>query len=110
MATTEAGVKARIASGTSSAFPAAASLRPAAKAAFDASYYGGQDIYALFEQSAASINPNWTWGPSTGTTNTAIKDQFGKVTKGGPTIADAIRTGHEATVAELTKRGLKVEG
>ncbi|WP_329117058.1 ABC transporter substrate-binding protein [Streptomyces sp. NBC_01353] len=110
MATTEAGVKARIASGTSSAFPAAAALRPVAKAAFDASYYGGQDIYALFEQSSASINRNWTWGPTTGTTNTAIKDQFGKVTKGGPTIADAIRTGHEATVTELTKRGLKVEG
>ncbi|MFE5482177.1 ABC transporter substrate-binding protein [Streptomyces sp. NPDC056527] len=110
MATTEAGVKARIASGTSSAFPAAAALRPVAKAAFDASYYGGQDIYALFEQSSTSINPNWTWGPTTGTTNLAIKDRFGKVTKGGPTIADAIRTGHEATVAELTKRGLKVEG
>lgn len=110
MSTTEAGVKARIASGTSSAFPAASALRPVAKAAFDASYYGGQDIYALFEQAGTSINQNWAWGPTTGTTNTAIKDQFGKITKGGPTITDAIRTGHEATVTELTKRGLKVEG
>ncbi|MFF8607540.1 ABC transporter substrate-binding protein [Streptomyces sp. NPDC015346] len=110
MSTTEAGVKARIASGTSSAFPAATALRPVAKQAFDASYYGGQDIYALFEQSGASIGQNWAWGPTTGTTNTAIKDQFGKITKGGTTIADAIRTGHEATVAELKKRGLKVEG
>ncbi|MDT9688677.1 sugar ABC transporter substrate-binding protein [Streptomyces sp. P9(2023)] len=110
MSTTEAGVKARIASGTSSAFPAASALRPVAKQAFDASYYGGQDIYALFEEAGASINPNWAWGPTTGTTNTAIKDQFGKIAKGGPTIVDAVRTGHDATVAELTKRGLKVEG
>ncbi|MEV7564601.1 ABC transporter substrate-binding protein [Streptomyces tanashiensis] len=110
MSTTEDGVKARIASGTSSAFPAAAALRPVAKKAFDAGYYGGQDIYALFEAAGASISPDWAWGPTTGTTNTAIKDQFGKITQGGPAIADAVKAGHDATVAELTKRGLKVEG
>ncbi|MFD8640127.1 ABC transporter substrate-binding protein [Streptomyces zaomyceticus] len=110
MSTTEDGVKARIASGTSSAFPAAAALRPVAKKAFDAGYYGGQDIYALFEAAGASISPNWAWGPTTGTTNTTIKDNFGKITQGGPGIADAVKAGHDATVAELTKRGLKVEG
>lgn len=110
MSTTEEGVKARIASGTSSAFPAAASLRPVAKKAFDASYYGGEDIYALFEASGASINPSWAWGPTTGTTNTTIKDHFGKIVQGGPTIAEAVKAYHDATVAELTKRGLKVEG
>ncbi|MEU8889304.1 sugar ABC transporter substrate-binding protein [Streptomyces sp. NPDC048442] len=110
MTTTEAGIKARIASGTSSAFPAAAELRPAAKKAFDAKYYGGQDIYQVFEDAGTSISPNWSWGPSTGTTNSIIKDQFGKVTHGGTTIADAVKAGHDATVAELKKRGLKVEG
>ncbi|MFC9794094.1 ABC transporter substrate-binding protein [Streptomyces sp. NPDC057695] len=110
MSTTEDGVKARIASGTSSAFPAAGALRPVAKKAFDAGYYGGQDIYALFEAAGASISPNWAWGPTTGTTNTTIKDHFGKITQGGPGITDAVKAGHDATVAELTKRGLKVEG
>ncbi|GAA3492649.1 sugar ABC transporter substrate-binding protein [Streptomyces cremeus] len=110
MTTTEAGIKARIASGTSSAFPAAAELRPAAKKAFDAGYFGGQDIYRVFEDAGKSITPNWAWGPSTGTTNSVIKDRFGKVTGGGATIADAVRAGHDATVAELKKRGLKVEG
>ncbi|MGW7429363.1 ABC transporter substrate-binding protein [Streptomyces sp. NPDC054861] len=110
MSTTEAGVKARIASGTSSAFPAATALRPVAKQAFDAGFYGGQDIYALFEEAGASIGPNWAWGPTTGTTNTAVKDRFGTIGRGGPTIADAVKAGHDATVAELRKRGLKVEG
>ncbi|MFI8510619.1 ABC transporter substrate-binding protein [Streptomyces sp. NPDC085460] len=110
MSTTEEGVKARIASGTSSAFPAATALRPAAKKAFDAGFYGGQDIYALFETAGASISSQWSWGPTTGTTNTAIKDRFGAVASGGPTLADAVKAGHDATVAELTKRGLKVEG
>ncbi|MCK8677243.1 MULTISPECIES: sugar ABC transporter substrate-binding protein [Streptomyces] len=110
MATTEQGVKARIGSGTSSAFPAATELRPVAKAAFDAGYYGGQDIYRLFDEAGTSIRGGWAWGPTTGTTNTTIKDQLGKVSDGSTTIADAVRAGHEATVAELRKRGLKVEG
>ncbi|MFF9195380.1 ABC transporter substrate-binding protein [Streptomyces sp. NPDC014779] len=110
MSTTEQGVKARIASGTSSAFPAATALRPVAKSVFDAGYYGGQDIYALFEEAGASIAGTWAWGPTTGTTNTTIKDHFGKLAPGGPSIADAVKAGHDATVTELTKRGLKVEG
>ncbi|MET9431641.1 sugar ABC transporter substrate-binding protein [Streptomyces sp. NPDC003036] len=110
MATTEEGVTARISSGTSSAFPAATALRPVAKRSFDAGFYGGQDIYRLFEQAGASISPRWAWGPATGTTNTAIKDRFGKVASGGVTLAEAVKAGHDATVAELTKRGLKVEG
>ncbi|MFF5425967.1 MULTISPECIES: ABC transporter substrate-binding protein [unclassified Streptomyces] len=110
MSTTEEGVTARISSGTSSAFPAATALRPVARKAFDAGFFGGQDIYALFEASGASINPHWAWGPTTGTTNTAIKDVFGRVAPGGPTLADAVKAGHDATVAELTRRGLKVEG
>ncbi len=108
--TTEDGIEARIASGTSSAFPAAAGLRPAAKAAFDPKFYGGQDTYQVFEDAGASISPDWAWGPSTGTTNTVIKDGFGKVAGGGATIADAVEAGHDATVSELKRRGLKVEG
>ncbi|HET6858163.1 MAG TPA: sugar ABC transporter substrate-binding protein [Streptomyces sp.] len=110
MTTTEDGIKARIASGTSSAFPAATALRPAAEQAFDAKFFGGQDIWQLFEDGGASISPNWSWGPSTGTTNTVIKDQFGKVARGGTTLSDAVKAGHDATVSELKKRGLKVEG
>ncbi|WP_309056083.1 sugar ABC transporter substrate-binding protein [Streptomyces sp.] len=110
MSTTEEGVTARISSGTSSAFPAATALRPVARKAFDAGFFGGQDIYALFEASGASINPHWAWGPTTGTTNTAVKDVFGRIAPGGPTLADAVKAGHDATVAELTRRGLKVEG
>ncbi|MGP9019122.1 ABC transporter substrate-binding protein [Streptomyces sp. BR1] len=110
MSTTEEGVKARIAPGTSSAFPADISLRPAAKKAFDAGFYGGEDIYQLFDAAGASINPAWSWGPTTGTTNTTLKDQFGKVSGGSVKITDALRAAHDATVAELKKRGLKVEG
>ena len=110
MSTTEAGVDARIKSGTSSAFPADIALRPAAQKAFDAKFYNGQDVYRLFDAAGSSINANWGWGPSMGTTNTTLKDQLGKVAGGSVKITDAIRAAHDATVTELKKRGLKVEG
>ncbi|MFB8212603.1 ABC transporter substrate-binding protein [Streptomyces sp. NPDC056010] len=110
MTTTEDGIKARISSGTSSAFPAALALRPAAKKAFDTKFYGGQDIYQVFEDGGAAIKQGWTWGPAMGTTNTTLKDRFGKLAGGGTTIPDAVKAAHDATVAELSKRGLKVEG
>ncbi|MFE3181689.1 ABC transporter substrate-binding protein [Streptomyces violascens] len=110
MSTTPEGIDARIKSGTSSAFPADIALRPTAKKAFDTSFYTGQDIYRLFDAAGGSINANWGWGPSMGTTNTTLKDQLGKVAGGSVKITDAIRAAHDATVTELKKRGLKVEG
>ncbi|MFJ8042477.1 ABC transporter substrate-binding protein [Kitasatospora sp. NPDC096147] len=105
--TTPEGIKARIASGTSSAYPAAPELVPVAKAAFDTGFYGGQDIYAIYQDAAKSIKPNWSWGPAMGTTNTSLKDSFGKLT-GGTTLGQAVDTAQKATVAELKNRGLKV--
>ena len=110
MSTTPEGIDARIKSGTSSAFPADIALRPTAKKVFDTSFYTGQDIYQLFDAAGSSINANWGWGPSMGTTNTTLKDQLGKVAGGSVKITDAIKAAHDATVTELKKRGLKVEG
>ncbi|MFJ9456433.1 ABC transporter substrate-binding protein [Kitasatospora sp. NPDC101447] len=105
--TTPEGIKARIASGTSSAFPAAPALVPVAKAAFDTGFYGGQDVYALYADAARSIRTTWTWGPTMGATNNSLKDSFAKLTSGGG-IAQSDTTAQQATVAELKNRGLKV--
>ncbi|WP_457032892.1 ABC transporter substrate-binding protein [Kitasatospora sp. P5_F3] len=105
--TTPEGIKARIASGTSSAYPASPELIPVAKAAFDTAFYGGQDIYTIYQDAAKSIKPNWSWGPAMGATNTSLKDAFGKLGSGG-TIGQAADGAQKATVAELKNRGLKV--
>ncbi|KOG50834.1 ABC transporter substrate-binding protein [Streptomyces griseoflavus] len=110
MSTAPEAVRARVASGESSAYPAAMALRPVAKRAFDTRYYGGQDVYALFDAAAASVNENWGWGPATSTTNTTLKDEFGRAAGGAGSLADAVRAGSDATVRELRKRGLKVMG
>ena len=105
--TTPEGVKARIASGTSSMFPAAPELVPVAKAAFNTDFYGGQDIYNVFVDASKSIKQNWHWGPAMGTTNSAMKDAFGKLGADG-TLQSAVDTSQQATLAEMKNRGLKV--
>ncbi|WP_103349805.1 ABC transporter substrate-binding protein [Amycolatopsis sp. CA-128772] len=105
--TTPEGIKARIASGTSSMFPASPALLPTAKAAFKTDFYRGQDVYALFGSVAQAIKPDWQWGPAMSITNNTLQDSFGKLGKGG-TIGAAITAAQQATVAEMTKRGLKV--
>ncbi|MFI6533331.1 ABC transporter substrate-binding protein [Nonomuraea sp. NPDC050547] len=99
---------ARLASGTSSGFPAIADLVPVAAKSFDASFYGGQDIYALFSESYKTIQPGWTWGPSMVQTLTAFKDSLGKVSTGETTIPSVLDTVQTATVNEIKARGLNV--
>lgn len=106
--TTPEGIKARIASGTSSAFPAAPALVPVAEEAFKSDFYGGQDVYALYTDAAKSIKPNWQWGPTMNATNNALKDAFGKLTQGG-TVQAALDAAQQSTQAELKNRGLKVK-
>ncbi|MFD4242951.1 ABC transporter substrate-binding protein [Streptomyces sp. NPDC058525] len=105
--TTPEGIKSRIASGTSSLFPADPALIPVAKAAFNTDFYGGQDIYSVFTDASKSIKPDWQWGPAMGATNTSLKDAFGKLGQGG-TIQAGVDAAQQATVAELKNRGLKV--
>ncbi|GAA4059101.1 ABC transporter substrate-binding protein [Nonomuraea soli] len=98
----------RLSSGTSSGFPAIPDLVPVAQKSFDASFYGGQDIYALFTEAYGSIQPGWTWGPSMVQVLTAFKDSLGKVSTGGTTIPEVLESVQQATVAEIKGRGLNV--
>ncbi|WNI29779.1 sugar ABC transporter substrate-binding protein [Streptomyces sp. ITFR-6] len=109
MSTHKDAINARIGASTSSALPASPAMVPIARKAFDTSFYGGQDLYGLFTEAGASIGPDWVWGPSPGATNSALGDELGEVVGGGSTLPHAIKTAHDATVADLKKRGLKVE-
>lgn len=109
MSTHEDAINARIGASTSSALPASPAMVPIARKAFDTGFYGGQDLYGLFEEAGASIGPEWVWGPSPGATNSALGDALGEVVGGASTLPKAIRRAHDATVADLRKRGLKVE-
>ncbi|MFI6586279.1 ABC transporter substrate-binding protein [Embleya sp. NPDC050493] len=108
MTTTKEGISARIASGTSSAYPAATELVPVAAQFFDTGYFGKQDIYPLFTEATGKIGGGWTWGPSMTQTNTILKDQFGKLSSGG-SIVGALEEAQRSTVEDLKKRGISVK-
>lgn len=106
--TTPEGVKARLGSGTSSALPAKPELVEAAKASFDTTYFGGQDIYAVTSAQVATIQSGWVWGPVQILANTKFNEAEAKIADGSGSLADALTATKEAAKAEITTRGMKL--
>ncbi|MFI2376306.1 ABC transporter substrate-binding protein [Streptomyces sp. NPDC018964] len=99
-------LRARLSSGTSSQYPAAPGLVSVGRDAFDRSYYGGQDIYTLFEQEAGKIGGNWLWGPRMSATQKVMQDSFARVGGGRGTLVESLRTAQEGTMPDLKALGL----
>ncbi|CAL9354726.1 hypothetical protein SUDANB176_00547 [Streptomyces sp. enrichment culture] len=99
-------LRARLSSGTSSQYPAAGALVAVGREAFDRSYYGGQDIYALFRQEAEKIRDGWVWGPRMTATGKVMQDSFARVGAGRGSLVDAMRTAQDGTMPDLRALGL----
>ncbi|MDQ0772013.1 multiple sugar transport system substrate-binding protein [Streptomyces aurantiacus] len=99
-------LRARLSSGTSSQYPAAPGLVAVGRKAFDRSYYGGQDIYRLFEQEAENIGEGWLWGPRMSATQRVMQDSFARVGGGQGSLAGSLRTAQEGTMPDLKALGL----
>ncbi|WP_405866108.1 MULTISPECIES: ABC transporter substrate-binding protein [unclassified Streptomyces] len=108
MVTSPDALRAKLSSGISSAYPAVPSLVPVARKEMDTSYYGGQDIFGLFQQSARLISPRWQWGPRMSSTITSVEDGFAKAGAGSGTIIGALREGQRRTLPDLKSLGLSV--
>jgi multiple sugar transport system substrate-binding protein len=99
-------LRARLSSGTSSQYPAAPGLVAVGRKAFDRSYYGGQDIYGLFEQEAAKIGEGWLWGPRMSATQRVMQDSFARVGGGQGSLTASLRAAQEGTMPDLRALGL----
>lgn len=99
-------LRARLASGTSSQFPAAPDLIEVGREAFDRDYYNGQDIYALFRDQAELLDDRWTWGPRMTATQKAMQDGFARAAGGRGSILDAVREAQRGTMPDLKALGL----
>ncbi|MFG2926287.1 ABC transporter substrate-binding protein [Streptomyces sp. NPDC048305] len=99
-------LRARLSSGASSQYPAAPGLVATGREAFDRAYYGGQDIYSLFEREAEKIRPGWVWGPRMTATGKIMKDGLARASGGQGSIIDAIRAAQEGTMPDLKALGL----
>ncbi|WP_461018398.1 ABC transporter substrate-binding protein [Streptomyces daliensis] len=100
-------LKARFSSGISSQYPAAPGLVPVAREAMDTSYYGGQDIYRLFDREARAISRQWAWGPRMTATIKTMQDGFARGSGGDGTLIDAVREAQRATMPDLKALGLR---
>ncbi|MFE4574410.1 ABC transporter substrate-binding protein [Streptomyces chartreusis] len=99
-------LRARLSSGTSSQYPAAPGLVSVGRDAFDRSYYGGQDIYTLFEREAEKVGEQWLWGPRMSATQRVMQDSFARVGGGQGTLVESLRTAQEGTMPDLRALGL----
>jgi multiple sugar transport system substrate-binding protein len=99
-------LKARLSSGASSQYPAATELIKVGRAAFDRAYYGGQDIYALFEEEAHKISDGWVWGPRMTSTASVMQDAFARAGAGSGTLLSSVRAAQEGTMPDLKALGL----
>ncbi|MFE5394159.1 ABC transporter substrate-binding protein [Streptomyces sp. NPDC056568] len=99
-------LRARLSSGTSSQYPAAPGLVSVGREAFDRSYYGGQDIYTLFEREAEKIGENWSWGPRMSATQKVMQDSFARVSGGRGSLVESLRAAQEGTMPDLEALGL----
>lgn len=99
-------LRARLSSGTSSQYPAAPGLVAVGRDAFDRTYYGGQDIYGLFEREAEKIGDQWLWGPRMSATQKVMQDSFARVGGGQGSLVESLRTAQEGTMPDLKALGL----
>ncbi|MGO1052011.1 ABC transporter substrate-binding protein [Crossiella sp. CA198] len=99
-------LRARLSSGTSSQYPAASALVEVGSQAFDRAYYGGQDIYRLFDTEARKIRDGWTWGPRMTATLKLMHDGFARAGGGQGSLLDAVREAHSGTMPDLRALGL----
>lgn len=107
MSTTPEGITARLASGTSSTFPAAPDLWDVSAEQLDTSYYNGQDLYALSAGQSELLGTGWVWGPRMQATGASIQNGLARL-EYGTTIAEAIEQGQAETLPDMRSLGLEV--
>ncbi|WP_299534422.1 ABC transporter substrate-binding protein [uncultured Streptomyces sp.] len=99
-------LRARLSSGASSQYPAVPGLVPVGSEAFDRTYYGGQDLYRLFDEQARTIRDGWVWGPRMTATIKVMQDGFARAGGGRGTVLGAIEAAEEGTMPDLRALGL----
>ncbi|GAA1955668.1 ABC transporter substrate-binding protein [Microbacterium aquimaris] len=71
-------------------------------------FYGGQAIYDVFADAAAEVNPDFLWGPTMTQTYADVSDGFQRAVTGQGTLAEALQSAQESTIATLEAQSIPV--
>jgi len=93
---------------TAGLYPAAIELLDLPVLSEGDDYFGGQKIYEVFADSSAQVAQGWVWGPTMPETVGYLDDALSKAWAGDGTIADALVSTQQKTVAGLEAQGLSV--
>ncbi len=92
-----------------------ASIYPAYQPALDSPllnapqpFYGNQTIGPLFKDASQHVDVNFQWGPTIDQVYNDMGDNFANVINGKGTLADALNTVQQSTVAFMQKQGFSV--
>ncbi len=69
-------------------------------------YYGGQNVFEEFAKSSALVDTSWQYGPTWESTYTEYADGFAAVATGAKTLLDVAEETQEATIKDMTDRGI----
>ena len=72
-------------------------------------FYGGQNIWKVFQANGKLVNTSFRWGPIMSTTFTQMADGFGKSTGGSGSLSQVLSSTQSQTVTTMKKQGFSVK-
>jgi multiple sugar transport system substrate-binding protein len=72
-------------------------------------FYGGQNIWKVFQAGGQLVNTSFQWGPVMSTTFTQMQDGFGSATGGSSTLNQVLTSTQAQTVSAMKQQGFSVK-
>ena len=72
-------------------------------------FYGGQNIWQVFQAGGKLVNTSFQWGPIMSTTFTQMQDGFGTATGGSGTLVQTLKTTQSQTDSTMQSQGFSVK-
>ena len=72
-------------------------------------FYGGQNIWQVFQTDGKLVNTAFQWGPIMNTTFTQMSDGFGKATGGSETLSQVLASTQSQTMSTMKSQGFSVK-
>jgi multiple sugar transport system substrate-binding protein len=72
-------------------------------------FYGGQNIWQVFEAGGKLVNTTFQWGPIMSTTFTQMQDGFGTATSGSGTLTQVLASTQSQTINSMKQQGFSVK-